>query len=371
MAKITPIGLPNISNPKYKTCTVKRIRKALGWAAGCLNDEPREVSKAWLNSVFGQQQNALSAWLRSKLLICTNHKYYFGSGFESKCKEYVLNRTGYQEVKGVLNGAAPTSNIPVQSDNIPAPVTTYDLEVVYSWVQESYASELKDMNFVYDEKDNGCPRLWHQLQNLRSIAKAHVWPKLGLMFDYDIKACAPTLILRHAQNLGLDEYMFGIEDFLKDTKGFRDHIAELVDIPYKNAKALINALFCGARLGANNHYALFRLLGCDKNKIKILARDKRLQDLRKNIKACWSTIEPTLCVYKNEIGRKLPLNSKRKWNVYFELERAVLNVVRSYLKDHNVKCFLEHDGWRTDKAIDVLAVQDEVFAVLGLRIQIS
>jgi hypothetical protein len=50
--------------------------------------------------------------------------------------------------------------------------------------------------------------------------------------------------------------------------------------------------------------------------------------------------------------RRLPVNSKQKWLLYFELERQVIDSVRDYLSERSIKHFLIHDGWSCSSEID-------------------
>lgn len=354
--------VPNVTDPKYKDRTITRMKHALGWSLAVVGEEPRELSKNMIDDAFGRKD--LGLWLRVKLLTCTDQFFTFGG--DSKCKMYTLNQTGVAEVRSILMGAEPT--VAIQQPTSESDVNgAYDLKVVLHFVQQEFSSELETKEFKYEEKD--CARLWHPLQNLKRGVKTAVWQEYGLTYNYDIQACAPTLILQHAQKLDMDEWLFGINDYLDNTADFREHIAKVADIEYKKAKVLVNALFCGARLGANNAFALYALLDYDKTKVEALQNDSRLSVLRDDIKKCWVAIEPTL-PQATQGGKKIRVNSRMKWNRYFELERAVLNVVRSHLQSSGIKCFLEHDGWRSDKEVDVVALEDLVASVIGFRIKL-
>ncbi len=357
---------PNLTNPKYSGRTLDRLRRACGWARACLGHEPREISKTWIDSVFGQQQNELAQWLRAKLLLCTDERFYFGDA--AKCKKYVLNEAGYAEVRMVLRGEQATP-APQRETTLAYGRSALDTDLVLYWARHAYGSQLAAKTFSYESKSSA--RLWHPLQNLAKAYKAEFWPAVGFSHNYDIKACAPTLIYQYAKQQGMDEWLFGIEDFLQNTQDFRQHVAGIAGIPMKDAKALLNALFCGAKLGANEAFALFDLLDRNRNKVKALKADKRFQQFRQDVKACWKTIEPTLTKKVNQAGRKLPLSSKLKWGLYFDLERKVLDVIADHLTSAGNNHFLEHDGFRTSRAIDAASLQEEVFARHGFKVQFS
>jgi hypothetical protein len=78
-----------------------------------------------------------------------------------------------------------------------------------------------------------------------------------------------------------------------------------------------------------------------------------------------------MTTYRNANGRKLALSSKHKWGRYFDLERKVLNAVRTYLSNEGFKFFLEHDGWRTDKEVNILELQMYVEYQTGFKIEVA
>lgn len=89
---------PNFNDPRIKL----RARRALGFVLGVLSETtPRQWSTRYLDTYFGQQQNQLSQWLRSQLVIVTDDKYYWGSdGYQ--CKSYIRNPIGCKFVQDLL-----------------------------------------------------------------------------------------------------------------------------------------------------------------------------------------------------------------------------------------------------------------------------
>ena len=67
--------------------------------------------------------------------------------------------------------------------------------------------------------------------------------------------------------------------------------------------------------------------------------------------------------------RLLPLNARQKWNVYFELERVILNSVRTYLDDKSIRYFLMHDGWTCNREIDREELENYVRDDTGYEIK--
>jgi hypothetical protein len=54
---------------------------------------------------------------------------------------------------------------------------------------------------------------------------------------------------------------------------------------------------------------------------------------------------------------------------YFDLERTVLNQVRSYLDKTNNHYFLEHDGWSCEREIDVIELTEFVRTTTGYQLK--
>jgi hypothetical protein len=68
-------------------------------------------------------------------------------------------------------------------------------------------------------------------------------------------------------------------------------------------------------------------------------------------------------------NRLIKINCKQKWNVYFELERVILNSVRTYLDKRSIKYFLIHDGWTCNREIDREELENYVREQTGYEIK--
>jgi hypothetical protein len=245
----------------------------------------------------------------------------------------------------------------------------FDKKIVGELFTRDYKTELATAQFTYMDKSN---RLWHPLQQVRREFKKTILADADLIHQYDIKCCAPTLLLQHAQSLGYDEYPFALMRYINNRTQVRNELAALINVHPDIIKQLINAMFCGAKLGNNKEFALSKLLDHDAARIRVLQDNTFIQELKINIKHMWQAIEPsmtkTTTTDKNNKQRKVPLSSKHKWNRYFELERITLNAVRQYLSDTNNKCFLEHDGWTTSVKINESSLRDYVHQTTGFTI---
>lgn len=368
---------PNWNDPRV----INRARHAYGFSRGVMTTtKPSHWAKSVIDKYFGTQNHDLSKYLRSILLITTNNNYDKATGLT---KQYLLNERGIEFLRSIFINKdtefahwAQDNNHNIDENNSantsPSVALLYDQYVVSKFCEREYGMEMKSLDFQYQDKAS---RLWHPIQNIKREYKSHIMTEMGLVNQYDIESCAPTLLLQYAQHLGMDEYLFAVNDYLKNKTEIRNKLAQEMEVEPKVIKVIINALFCGARIGNSPEFAISHLLNNDLAKITFLKENEFIQELRKDIKLIWSYIETTLPVIitttKSGKTRKLPLNSKRRWAVYFQLERQVLNQVREYLKSTGNKHFLEHDGWNTQQEVNQQELIDFVKNKTGFQISIK
>jgi hypothetical protein len=211
-------------------------------------------------------------------------------------------------------------------------------------VQVDHLEELNSGNFTYKDQSN---RLWHPLQRYRKEYRTQILADAGYEYDYDIECCAPTLIHQYAQKCGMDEYLFALHRYLADRTTLRNELANELELDTDAVKEIINALFAGAVISKNKRSDIYHILNGDIVRIEYLKQNEFLKELVSDIKTCWTYIRPYMqkrTRLVNERERLLPLTARQKWNVYFELERVVINSIRTYLDEKSIRCFLIHDG---------------------------
>jgi len=352
---------PNWSDPRVQ----RRVRRAIGFACGVMSTtKSQSWSTRYIDRWFGSQRNELSQYLRQQLLIETNSHWSKDTG---KCKEYVLNQNG----------------VDFLSDSIGLNKTTTQLyPIVVDLCQSEYQTELATGSFEYNDQSS---RLWHPLQNFRREYKRDVLEQNGYQHHYDIQCCAMTLIHQYAQQIPevihqskwqqgpMDLYLFALRDYLRDRQSIRQNIAQEADIDTDTVKRIVNALLAGARLSCNPTTEIYQMLGGDVARIRFLQQHEYLTQLREDIKICWDYIKPTLPrrskLDKNKQERMMPVTSRQKWGVYFDLERQVLNEVREFLCETNNRHFLEHDGWSCENEINETDLSQRVFENTGFRVE--
>jgi len=326
--------------------------------------------------------------LRNILLINTNRHWNREAGI---CKEYVRNPQGVDYLRAVLKNHYRESYEKYQeemkrSESEPkdnystilpycngSPVNQqWDYQCVKKWVLREYDSEFES-GFNYEDKSN---RLWHPIQNISNQYRQQIMSEQGYRHNYDIAAAAPTLILREAQRINaygdLDLWQWAIQDLLANRDYQRYRLSLLAECDVRKIKVMINALFCGARLGCNPQYALSQLFNNDRIRINRLRNDSWLGQLISEIKTCWRSIEVTMERREHaETGRKLPLSSRQKWARYFELERRVQNSICRYLEENNNAYFLEHDGFCSRDPVNLTELDDYIYQDTGYWIHVE
>lgn len=347
---------PNFNDPRVIT----RCRTAIGFACGVMSlTKSHAWSSRYIDKYFGMSTNPLSKYLRETLLICTDESFSFNiPGQKGKCKEYILNKIGVKFLTERLGIENKTTTIQIYP-------------IVVEVAQEDHKEELTTGNFEYNDQSN---RLWHPLQRYRKHYRTQILNDYGYLHDYDIECAAPTLIHQYAQQLGMDQYLFAIRRYLADRTAIRLELAQAMDLDPAAIKEIINALFAGARIANNkDHSDIYHILNGDQARIEYLKQDPFITELRNDIKICWEYITPTIArrtkKQPNGKDRLLAITSKQKWNVYFELERSVLNSVRNYLDDNQVRYFLMHDGWICDKEVDRTEVIEYVRNQTGFDVK--
>lgn len=63
--------------------------------------------------------------------------------------------------------------------------------------------------------------------------------------------------------------------------------------------------------------------------------------------------------------------SKDKWAIYIRNERAVVDIIKEWLRKQRIEHFTEHNGFRTNVAIDVAALSTEIAEATGFTLKIE
>jgi hypothetical protein len=340
---------PNFNDPRVKS----RIETALTWCDLNVSSRPKQIKKEKLEEAFGPIGNKLGDYLRD-LLIIRSGSYSIEA---KKAYQYALKPGGIEMLKQRIEAAG--GDMPHYA-NATSPTTRIEK------IQKLYLDELNSLDFKYELKSD---RYWHPLQNLKRDMKPLLWNKL-LPYNYDIEACAPTLLKQTAEKCGLLKILAGpIEDYLNDKGGYRERVAQLTGLDLDSSKRLINSFFNGARLAKNqNCMAYQKLLSKHSPRqaneaMERLQEDQQIKMLRLSIKNAWKRIES-----KSDLDLS---TARKKWGLYFALERRVLDAMKDELERQGVKYFTEHDGFRANRIVDSSRVVNAVQEKTGFRIKLE
>ena len=347
---------PNFSDPRV----IKRVGRAIGFTNALLSSKPKQMYTRFIDRHFGPGSHKLSRYLKSHLLICTDTHYDMKNGL---CKMYIKNSRGLAylcEQTGYKQDSMDTASTPG-----------------LTWATEEYSAQLVSGEFEYQERSH---RLCNPIQNIRTELRCEMFANSGYNYNYDISTAAPTIMYQHYQTCS--EYyglvLETVEDYIANKSLRRQQLMADANIDSTAAKKIFNGLFNGAKLSIHYNTALFNLIGCDVAKMKFLQQHEYLTALKADIKTMWETIRAdqpkqyyTDRFNKDGSPRLRQFNSKHKWNIYFQLERTVLNEMRDYLKTLRCRFFLEHDGFRTDTRIDTDDLSAWIQAGTGLKLQLT
>jgi|TARA_R110001592_G_scaffold187536_1_gene432287 hypothetical protein len=349
---------PNFNDPRVQ----RRVKKAIGFTNALLADKPKQLYTRFIDKHFGCQRNELSTYLRKHLLICVDNHFDMKNGL---CKMYIRNKRGIL----FLNERIDTNTIAYSTTSV------VDLQQLgLNWATEQYGLEVDSGVFNYEERSH---RLCSPIQSIRTQLREEMFANSGYHYNYDISTAAPTILYQYSFQTpsATGEVLPYIEDYLNNKTQRRKELALASSLDEVTVKKIFNGLFNGAKLSIHSSTQLFRLIGFDIGKMRYLQQDAYLIALKADIKTMWDTIkldEPKRYFKdkfkKDGTPRLIPFNSKNKWNIYFKLERKVLNEMRSYLNIIGGRYFLEHDGFRTTHKIDTVDLSRWINAGTGFNL---
>ena len=350
---------PNFGDPRV----AKRVRSAIGFTNALLNDKPKQLYTRFIDKHFGSSNHKLSSFLRKHLLICVDDHYDMKNGL---CKSYIRNRRGARWLSE-------------QIDLTPTPSTTgvAQIDLGKDWVQNTWISQIASGEFEYEERSH---RLCSPLQSVRTSVRESVFADNGYNYNYDISTAAPTIIYQYYQkcNSYYGLVLETVEHYIDNKADVRQKLCTDADLEPGVVKKILNGLFNGAKLSVHYNTQLFRLIGYDIAKMRYLQQHPYLSALRADISEMWSVIKVdqpksyyTDKFNKDGSPRKRQFGSKHKWNLYFRLERQILNAMRTYLQSSDCRYFLEHDGFRTTVQINTSAMSSYIYTNTGYNLQLT
>ena len=318
--------------------------------------KPTSISSAVLTKVFGNQNSPQAARLRAMLLVQSGtympkvHSY-----------SYTVKRDGYAKLAALIG-------MPVASD--------------VEMARELYGEIAAGTEFPeYTEPTKGARR-YHAVQNLPKTLRAELFTG---WFDYDIEAAAPTLVYQLASSVyrkwhpeKSDAMYPSVKRLVDDRTAVRQHIADVTGLDFTCAKGIVVALFFGARLVPHEKQAIFRLVRSDREVMERLKADPFVKAFRRDVSAMWLL----LLIDENArngvqgfrtgvIVPKPETKSKQKMAMYLRLERQVIEVVETELRQDGAVPVLIHDGFMVRGKIDKASIERAVQRETGFVIRLA
>jgi len=338
---------PNLTDPRV----TRKLENVLGFVYSRLSyDDVEEVPTRTLDTHFGSSGKPLSKLLRAALLM-TNGSY---DTVAHRCMAYMLRKDGVKYVRHILMTKTFITmeeflaiNAPITEEFLAPTVDedAFDQQIMESFIFRSHEHELESGDFVYEEKSG---RLWNSLQHMPKKFRTPTFIKYGLVHDYDVSTCAPTLLIQHAKKMGYKGDTSIIDAIIGNKTEVRQMLSDATGIPVPAIKVAINGLFAGAKLQAHNECMLFKkAFKLNYDYAYAFKNNQFVQDLIKEINQFWDFL-----------GKK---TSSEKWEVYYGLELMILKSAMKFMQARNIKFFAIHDGFVSSKEIATGELEAHIF----------
>lgn len=342
---------PNFKDPRVR----RKAEAVLKWCDGLrLFKNGRVVHHDILTEVFGNRsQGGLSEWLYVNLLAQSGH-YQPGK----RSFSYRLKERGYQKVHGLLGSTPPT-----------------EVEVV----KDQYASFVSGSEqLVY--KDRG-DRRYHPIQNIKRDIRRKVFAG---WWDYDIEACAPTLIhqfvitSRWYEPRSTNDFP-ALTRLISDKQAVRREIGDLTGLDAQAVKELLSAVFFRGNPAPSHKAGMFRILGGDIERHARFLQNPYVKQLRDDVRRLWSKAtlfdridRGTGSLFDSRKAVKRPSKTaKLRMSIYLSLERRVIQVLEDEIAQQKVPLILMHDGFMVRQRLRVNELEKLVRDKTGFSVRLS
>jgi hypothetical protein len=330
-------------------------------------DVPKELTQRIIHSTIGNTQNNLAYYLKHTLLECVDHSYSIEFKF---AKMYVINKSGYDFLVSKCYHS-PDTKVEIIKDAAKIAHEKYIDEI----------SALLDGTLEYKFTSD---RFYTKLQNIKKPIRQKLLADATFQYQYDTECAAATLLYEHAKRLGCPAKMDAIFHYIHNKTQIRSELSIESQIELDTIKMIITSLFSGGILGKNDHFALYRNLPFDTRDsiVDSLNSIEFIKNLKSDISLMWKFLNSTdtyllntqsylYLNHKNKKPRKARLSSKRKWGLYFKLEQHILLTTIAYTGSRDIKIFLEHDGFCTNKKLDQSDLISYIKKMTGFSIKLD
>ena len=255
---------------------------------------------------------------------------------------------------------------------------------------EVYNSNLLFENAEYIE-DISTTRLLAAFQNKAKVIKARFFKS---HYDVDADACAYSMTHQHLVNFvdphfGIDRTYPTYESIYKNKKEVRQHLSEELQVSVEIVKEILASILFSANLYHNPFSGVHKILVDNWiNPYPFYQRVKNcalIQNLIKELKDAWPRMFEYWDFNNKKKGKEIFrtekidkstgeikfrfASSKFRARIYFELERKMLNVIRSEIKQEVLH--LMHDGFICKIKPDLDQLQAAIKKALNMNITFS
>jgi len=345
---VQPAYKPNLNDPRLKS----RVKIVLAWCDKfLLSKRPIPVNHESLREVFSNTSRNPGQWLYSNLLFQTG-TYVVGK----KCYQYSLNQDGYRKIHDLFG---------------------IEMRCPHDVASEKFSDYVSGAEPI-PYRDSG-DRRYHAVQNLKRDLRTKVFSK---WWDYDIDACAPTLLYQYVSEGRGDgwgeKWLPTIRRLAFEKDTMRKHVQELIGLEEKKVKRVLNAIFFKAVVAPHSASTVFRDLGQSEELLYRLKNDAAVKTLRREVRFMWELAHNRYSVDHAsmvDIWKKIRTppasRSKQRNAIYRMLERQVINAMEEILPASLLGCVLMHDGFMLKDRVDVRKLETVVRQRTGYSITLK
>ena len=322
---------PNWASKPFRRRATLALEFCRQWLPG---SKRRKISKTVIDAHFGNTgRQGPGKWLKEYLLFCEDSYYNMQTG---ECKLWSVR----QDNLGSLRDYLREPDKPTQ----------------LSAVEEI---SIATGEFIYKEKSG---RGYHRLQNLPRRKRQRLFGPAGYQYEYDIESCALTLLVQRARQVGMTQATPLLDTILEDRQRVRQQLADELNLTTAQIKSILAKILNGARISTWHTSKIFEEVNWNPLMIRQLQANPTVKQYQQEVRQMWAAIRPTLNL---KPGERI---DRHKSRVYVELEQQVTEVIARQLKRERTRAFWIHDGFLTDKAIDISYYESLVRTHTGFKI---
>ncbi|MGF6180069.1 hypothetical protein ABIB42_001069 [Massilia sp. UYP32] len=343
---------PNVDDPRVQ----QRLQTVLQWCKPMIGQKrAKSISSTTLRMTFGNTSQPFGRWLRSNLLIQVGG-YEVGKSSYS----YYLNEAGYKKLCTFV-GVSPQTSVEIA------------VELFGSIISGEVAPEYRDSG----------TRRYHPIQNLRREDRKEAFSGGG-WFDYDIDACAATLVYQYAARHFKRTYpgaafpFPAVERLISKKIETRHLVMILCGISLEKAKELLQSIFFMAPLTPHSRCSIYRLLGEDRISFEKLKQDSFVKALVADLRKMWRYAiladqheRATLLISEGRYAPQSRATSAHRHAIYLRLERTVMDAIHEWFGSEYFPGILMHDGFLSRLDVPTCGLELFVEQATGYQIKLK